>query len=247
MQNIKYGGVMAIAAHPDDVELGCSGALLVEKSLGKYITLVDLTEGELGTRGTISTRYAEARDSAEILGVDARVNLRYPDGFFTNSKEYQLGIIEQIRHYRPDIVLANAPEDRHPDHGRAAQLIKDAVWLSGLRKIETRDENGQLQEPFRPANLYHFIQDTFLMPTFIYDISDVIDKKVASIKAYKTQFNTVDATEPETYISNPAFLENIIQKNAMLGRMIGVKYGEGFIANVIPGVKSFDKFSHKNR
>ena len=247
MAEIRFEGVMAIAAHPDDVELGCSGALLVEKSLGKYITIVDLTEGELGTRGSVETRYEEAADAAKILGVDARVNLQIPDGFFTNSKEYQLKIIQQIRKYRPAIVLANAPEDRHPDHGRGAQLIKDAVWLSGLRKIETYDDNGALQEPWRPTNVYHMIQDTFLMPTFIYDISEVMDTKIESIKAYKTQFNTTDNSEPETYISNPAFLDNIIQKNAILGKMIGAKYGEGFITQSIIGVKSFDKFSHKNR
>jgi bacillithiol biosynthesis deacetylase BshB1 len=239
------GMVLAIAAHPDDVELCCAGTLMMEKMHGKQTAIVDLTQGELGTRGTNETRLKEATDSLEIMGLDARENLKLPDGFFQNSQEHQLEVIKAIRKYRPDILLTNAPSDRHPDHGRAASLVKDAAFLSGLRKVETVGENGQPQEPWRPKYVFHFVQDRFLQPSFVFDITPVMEKKIEAIKAFKTQFNTRPDGEPQTYISTPEFLQSIIDRARMFGKMIGVPYAEGFITEKMIGVESFDAFIQK--
>src|SRR5215475_1493557 len=184
--------ILAIAVHPDDVELGCAGTLLMEKMNGKAIGVVDLTRGELGTRGTPGLRAEEAARSAGILGLDVRENLGMADGFFRNDEEHQRLLIRAIRKYRPEIVLANALEDRHPDHGRAGHLISEACFLSGLRKIETRDDAGRPQEHWRPKYVFHYIQDRYATPSFVYDISPVFETKLESIKAYSSQFFSTD-------------------------------------------------------
>ncbi len=237
--------ILAFGSHPDDVELGCAGTLIIEKMNGKKIGIIDLTEGELGTRGTAESRKAEAEKAAGVLNVDCRENLQLADGFFANDEAHQRKIISVIRKYQPDIILCNAPEDRHPDHGRAAQLVADAAFLSGLRKIETADNNS-LQEAWRPKYVFHYIQDRYLAPDFVIDITPAIDKKIESVKAYNTQFYNPDSNEPETYISTPDFLESIIYRAKMFGKMIGVKYAEGFISKKMIGFQNFDSFISNN-
>jgi len=237
--------LLAFGVHPDDVELSCSGVLLVEKNNGKKTGIIDLTEGELGTRGTAETRYQEAADAAKILGVDARENLQLADGFFKNDEDHQRKVIRIIRKYRPEIVLCNAPEDRHPDHGRSAQLVSDASFLSGLAKIETAD-NGISQEAWRPKYVLHYIQDRYLKPDFVVDISAVFEKKLEAIKAYKTQFHNPGIDGPQTYISTPDFLDSVIYRYKMFGKMIGVKYAEGFITDKTIGIRDFDSLIKEN-
>jgi N-acetylglucosamine malate deacetylase 1 len=238
--------VLAFGVHPDDVELSCSGTILVEKSKGKNIGIVDLTKGELGTRGTASTRKEEAELSARILGVDLRENLEMADGFFKNDEINQRKIISLLRLYRPEIILCNSPDDRHPDHGRSAELVMVASFLSGLVKIETRDKSGKLQEPWRPGCIFNYIQDTYHKPDFVVDISGYFDKKIESIKAFKTQFYNPEKNDrdPETYISSPEFLEGIVNRAKMLGKMIGVKYAEGFLSKRMIGIRSLDMLIH---
>ncbi len=237
--------VLAIGVHPDDVELSCAGVLLVEKKNGKKTGIVDLTQGELGTRGTADTRREEAEKAGTILGVDIRENLGLADGFFQNDRHSQLKIIEAIRKYQPDIILCNAPEDRHPDHGRSARLVADATFLSGLVKIETMS-GGFLQKAWRPKYVLHYIQDRFLTPNFVVDITDVFETKLESIKAYATQFHNPGLNGPETYISTPDFLDSVIYRSKMLGKMIGVKYAEGFISEKMIGIKSLDVLIKEN-
>jgi bacillithiol biosynthesis deacetylase BshB1 len=234
--------LLAIGVHPDDVELGCSGTLLNEIATGKRAGIVDLTQGELGTRGTVETRYAEAAAAAAILGVSVRENLKMRDGFFRNDEEHQLKLISAIRKYQPEIVFANVLHDRHPDHGRAGHLIAEACFLSGLSKIETNDEHGQPQQKWRPKYVLHYLQDWFHEPDVIIDISDVFETRMRSIEAYTTQFFTSSASsdEPSTYISTPDFLESVIARARMLGKRIGVKYAEGFISEKKIGIKSLD-------
>ncbi|HPH91842.1 MAG TPA: bacillithiol biosynthesis deacetylase BshB1 [Ferruginibacter sp.] len=238
--------ILAFSVHPDDIELGCSGTLLVEKLQGKKIGIIDLTRGELGTRGTAETRDKEAAAAAKILQLDIRENLAFADGFFKNDEAHQRKVIAAIRKYQPEIVLCNAPEDRHPDHGRSAQLVEDAGFLSGLRKIATTDHNGNVQEPWRPKYIFNYIQDRYLQPDFVVDISDVIDKKVESIKAYATQFYNPDLQEPETYISSPDFLDSVLYRSKMLGKMIGVKHAEGFISKKVIGLENLNSLIVKN-
>lgn len=228
MANVKLD-VMAMAAHPDDAELGCGGTLILQAEKGWKTGIVDLTQGELGTRGTAQTRQEEARAAAKVMGLSVRENLKLPDGFFDNSKESRLRLIRVIRKYRPEIVLANAPEDRHPDHGRAATLIYDSCFLAGLRKIET-ELDGREQEAWRPKQIFHFIQDRYLDPDFIVDISSVIERKKEAIRSFKTQFMADKADTLQTYISTPAFFDSLIHRCELHGRMIGVPYGEGFIS-----------------
>ncbi|MDQ6758139.1 MAG: bacillithiol biosynthesis deacetylase BshB1 [Bacteroidota bacterium] len=237
--------ILAFGAHPDDVELSCVGTLLAEKMNGKKVGIIDLTQGELGTRGTAETRKQEAKAAVAITGADIRENLKMADGFFKNEEENQRKIITVLRKYQPEIVLCNAPEDRHPDHGRAAQLINDAAFLSGLTKIETK-ENSSLQKAWKPKYVFNYIQDRYLQPNFIVDITKVFDKKVEAIKAYKTQFYNPDSQEPETYISSPEFLESIIYRAKWFGKLIGVKYAEGFISKKMIGIKSFDALIKNN-
>ncbi len=237
--------VLAFGVHPDDVELSCSGVLLVEKKNGKKTGIIDLTEGELGTRGTVETRYEEAAAAATILQVDCRENLRLADGFFENNRESQLKVISTLRKYRPDIILCNAPDDRHPDHGRSAALVSDAAFLSGLKRIETTEE-GIEQEPWRPKYVLNYIQDRYIEPHFVIDISDVFDQKLEAIKAYKTQFHNPELDGPQTYISTPDFLESVVYRYKMFGKMIGVKYAEGFISAKKIGLRNFDALIKEN-
>lgn len=233
--------VLAIGVHPDDVELSCAGVLLMEKSRGKKTGIIDLTRGELGTRGTAETRDKEAADAAKVLGVEVRENLGMADGFFENNKENQLKIIHMLRKYQPDIVLCNSVDDRHPDHGRSAKLVSDAAFLSGLRKIETM-ENGSLQDAWRPAYVLHYLQDYYHHPDFVVDISEAIGKKIEAIKCYRSQFFSEDykKDEPQTYISSPEFLDAIISRSASLGKIIGVQHAEAFISKKLVGLKSLD-------
>lgn len=234
--------ILAFGVHPDDVELSCAGTLLVEKNNGKKTGIIDLTRGELGTRGNASTREKEAADSAKILGVELRENLEMADGFFKDDEPNQRKVIQVLRKYRPHVILCNSPEDRHPDHGRAASLIQTAAFLSGLLKIETLDPEGRLQEPWRPAHIFHYIQDTYLKPDFVIDISAYFEEKIESIRAFGTQFYKPDQSddEPQTYISSPEFLESIAYRAKMLGKMIGVPFAEGFLSKKVIGLKSFD-------
>lgn len=234
--------VLAIAVHPDDVELCCSGTLLMEKLRGKKTGVVDLTRGELGTRGTPELRAKEAARSAEILQLDVRENLGMADGFFRDDEEHQRRLIRAIRKYRPEVVLANSLEDRHPDHGRAGHLISTSCFLSGLRKIETTDDEGKPQEHWRPKYVFHFIQDRYAHPTFVFDISPVFEAKLESIRAYSSQFFSTEYSEnePQTYISTPEFLNAIIGRHQMFGKMIGVPYAEGFITEKMIGIRDFD-------
>ena len=235
--------ILAFGVHPDDVELSCAGTLMVEINNGKKVGVIDLTRGELGTRGTAETRRQEAALAAEIMGVHVRENLGMRDGFFKNDEEHQLQIIQKIRQYQPEIVVCNAIEDRHPDHGRSSKLVSDASFLSGLRKIETALD-GVAQEAWRPKYVFHYIQDRYAEPDFIFDITSVFNRKVESIKAYGTQFSNaiVNANddEPQTYISTPAYFDTIISRHKMLGKRIGVEYGEGFITEKRIGIRSFD-------
>ncbi len=233
--------ILAFGAHPDDVELSCAGTLLVEKANGKKVGVIDLTRGELGTRGTAELRKKEAAAAAKILQLDVRENLQLADGFFKNDEVHQRQVIQVIRKYQPEIIICNAPEDRHPDHGKAAQLMEDAVFLSGLRKIET-DDNGQQQQVWRPAYVFNYIQDRYLHPNFVINISEMMEQKIASIRAYGTQFDNADLNEPQTYISTPDFLDSVIYRAKMYGKMIGVKYAEGYITRKMIGFNSFDAF-----
>lgn len=237
--------ILAFGAHPDDIELSCAGTLLVEKNKGKKVGIIDLTQGELGTRGNAETRRHEAAAAAEILQIDVRENLAMADGFFKNDEAHQRQIITVIRKYQPDIIFCNAPEDRHPDHGKSAQLMEDAVFLSGLRKIETH-QDGQLQPVWRPTYVFNYIQDRYLKPDFVIDISSVMEQKIAAIKAYGTQFHNPNLDEPSTYISTPDFLDSIVYRSKMLGKMIGVDHAEGFISKKMIGFSDFDGFIKKN-
>ena len=237
--------VLAFGVHPDDVELGCGGLLLQEKLLGKKTAIVDLTQGELGSRGTIKTRYDEAAAAASILKVDARDNIKIADGFFVNDKAHQIKVVEQIRKYRPEVIICNATEDRHPDHGRSAQLVTDAAFLSGLVKIETSLE-GEAQEHYRPKYVLHYMQDRYLNPDLVYDITEVFEQKLESIRAYKTQFYNPEIEGPETYISTPGFLDSVIYRAKMLGKLIGVEYAEGFMSKKHIGIQSLDALIKKN-
>lgn len=234
--------ILAFGVHPDDIELGCAGTILAAIAEGKKVGIVDLTQGELGTRGTIETRKTEAFNAAKVLGVSVRENLKMADGFFVNDEAHQRKVIEVIRKYKPLIILCNAPSDRHPDHGRSAKLVADAAFLSGLRKIETFDDNNQPQEKHRPAYVFHYIQDQYIQPDFLIDISAHHEKKLESILCYTTQFHNTESTEPQTYISSPLFLETVKARAMLFGKRIGVDYAEGFISEKMLGLKSFDAF-----
>ncbi|MEG0761789.1 bacillithiol biosynthesis deacetylase BshB1 [Chryseobacterium sp.] len=231
--------ILAFGAHPDDVELGCGGTIAKLISEGKTCVIVDLTRGELGTRGTDQTRKEEAAEAAKILGVAARENLGFKDGFLVNSEEYQIELVKMIRKYRPEIVLANAIDDRHPDHAKAAKLESDACFLSGLRKIETV-LNGQSQEAWRPKQIYHYIQWKDVKPEFVIDISEHLDKKIEACMAFKTQFYDPKSTEPETPITSKDFYESLTYRAQDLGRLSGVTYAEGFTTEKLIAMKNFD-------
>lgn len=226
--------ILAIGAHPDDVELGCGGTLAKEIRNGNTVGILDLTKGELGTRGTDETRREEANDAKDILGVVVRENLGIADGFFLNDKENQLKIVDVIRKYQPDIILSNAPHDRHPDHGKGSDLVNTAIFLSGLPKIE----NGLAA--WRPKKHFHYIQWLPLEPHFVVDISGFIDTKVEACMAYKTQFFDPNSSEPQTPISSKNFTDSIRYRAYDLGRLIGTEAGEGFISRSYIGVNNLD-------
>ncbi len=219
--------ILAFGAHPDDVELGCGGTIAKEVAHGKKVGIIDLTRGELGTRGTAETRDEEAFNAAKILGVSMRTNMEFSDGFFVNDKIHQLEIIKMIRKYQPEIILCNAIDDRHIDHGKGSKLVSDACFLSGLVKIETKDD-GILQKPWRPKQVYHYIQWKNLDSDLAVDVSGFIDKKMEAVLAYKTQFFDTNSKEPETPISSKNFTDSIIYRARDLGRLVSVEYAEGF-------------------
>ena len=229
--------VLAIGAHPDDVELSAAGTLLKHRALGFTTGVIDLTQGELGSRGTKETRKEEAQAASAILGLTDRVNLKMADGFFEHSEENLRLIIEQIRRFKPQIVLLNAVSDRHPDHGKGSKLASEACFLAGLRRIET-SWDGQAQEAHRPKAVYHYVQDRYVEPDFVIDVTDFVEQKFASIKAYKTQFWDPNSSEPKTPISGEEFFEFLRGRMAEYGRSIGVRYAEGFTVERILGVDS---------
>ncbi|MBN8825373.1 MULTISPECIES: bacillithiol biosynthesis deacetylase BshB1 [unclassified Spirosoma] len=228
--------VLAIAAHPDDVEMTCAGTVLSLIAQGKTVAVVDLTRGELGTRGTPEIRAQEAAEGARIMQLSARENMGFRDGFFRNDEEHQLALIPLIRQYRPQLILTNTPDDRHPDHGRASELVADACFYSGLRQIKTIGKDGQPQEAHRPVLVYNFIQDRSLKPDFVVDITPYWDQKLAAIQAYKSQFFNPDSDEPQSYISGEPFMKFLEARTREHGHMIGAEFGEGFISRRMLGV-----------
>lgn len=228
--------ILAIGVHPDDVDLSCSGTLLKHISLGKVCGILDLTSGELGTRGSGPLRLEEAAAAAKILGIEIRENLKMADGFFMNDKEHQLEIIKKIREYQPEIILCNAVSDRHPDHGRAAQLVSEACFYSGLRKIVT-EKDGKDQDAWRPKAVYHYIQDRQLKPDFVVDVTEFVDKKMEAIKAFRSQFFDPDSNEPESPISVKNFFDVVLGKMCVYGRDAGFEFAEGFTIERVPGVE----------
>ncbi len=234
--------ILAFGVHPDDVELGCSGTLIASVSKGKKVAVIDLTRGELGTRGSADTRKAEAANAAKVMGVHARENLEMADGFFQQDEVNLRKVIVAIRKYQPEIVLCNAPEDRHPDHGRSSKLVSDAAFFSGLVKIET-SSNGVAQQAWRSKYVFHYIQDRYLKPDFVFDISDAFERKMKTVLCYTTQFNVAENdSEPQTYISNPDFMDVIRSRALMFGKRIGVRYAEGYITTKMIGITTFDAF-----
>ncbi|HEY0054060.1 MAG TPA: bacillithiol biosynthesis deacetylase BshB1 [Pedobacter sp.] len=228
--------LLAFAAHPDDAELSCSGTLLKHKSLGKKVGIIDLTRGELGTRGTAETRDLEAKDSSSILGLDVRENLGMRDGFFQNDEAHQLQIIQKIRQYQPEVILINATYDRHPDHVKGGSLLTDAAFLSGLTKIVTKF-NGQPQTAWRPKLVLQYIQDAYIKPDILVDITPFWDKKMASIRAFKTQFYNPDLKEEQqTYISTPEFVNVIEARAREFGKYVGATFAEGYTSKKLLGV-----------
>ncbi|WP_285011385.1 bacillithiol biosynthesis deacetylase BshB1 [Pedobacter faecalis] len=227
--------ILVLAVHPDDAELGCSGTILKHIAQQKKVGIVDFTRGELGTRGTAETRDQEALDSAQILGLHTRENLRLRDGFFKNDEVHQIEVIKMIRKYQPEIVLTNALDDRHPDHGRAGDLANDACFLSGLSKIET-SLDGTAQSAWRPSLVLQYIQDRYIKPDIIVDITPFMDTKIAAIKAFKTQFHNPELEGPATYISSPEFMESVISRAREFGKAIGATYAEGFTSRKLLGV-----------
>ena len=229
--------ILVFAAHPDDAELSCSGTIISHIKQGKKVGMVDLTKGELGTRGTPETRMQEARQAAGILGLSVRENLGFEDIHFENNKGHQLEVVKMIRKFQPELVLANAVEDRHPDHPKASQLVVQACFMAGLKKIETL-QDGSAQTAWRPNAVYHYIQSNFIKPDIIVDISDHWDQRMESVKAFKSQFYDPDSKEPETFISSAQFMNLLKARATEFGKSIGVKYGEGFTVDRNIGVGS---------
>ncbi|HIP37649.1 MAG TPA: bacillithiol biosynthesis deacetylase BshB1 [Crocinitomix sp.] len=228
--------ILAFAAHPDDIEISASGTLMKHIDMGKTVAIVDLTQGELGSRGNVESRHKEAKLASEIMGIKHRVNLKLSDGFFELNQQNKIKIIEQIRHFKPTVVLCNAISDRHPDHGRASQLVSEACFLSGLLKIETEFNNVQ-QEKWRPIAVYHYIQDRYIKPDFVVDISDYVDRKIEVLKAYKTQFFNPKITHVNTPISGKDFFDFLKGRWKDFGRNINVNYAEGFTVERVIGIE----------
>ena len=233
---------LAFGAHPDDVELGCGATIAKLVSQGKKVGIVDLTRGELGTRGSAEIRTKETKEASKILGITIRENMDFKDGFFRNDEEHQLKIIQVIRKYQPDFIFCNAPDDRHIDHPKGSQLIVEASFLSGLTKIYTDDSSGNAQKQWRPKNIYHYIQWKNLDPDFIFDVSGFHNTKMDAVKCYSSQFYDPKSKEPETPISTKNFLDFVQSRANDFGRLIDVEHGEGFISNRILGTNSFDYF-----
>jgi len=232
--------ILAFGAHPDDVELGCGATIAKEVALGKKVGIVDLTQGELGTRGSAALRFEEAAKAKEILGVVVRENLGFADGFFVNDKEHQMAVIKMIRKYQPDIVLCNAIDDRHIDHPKGSKLVSDACFLSGLLKIETAID-GVPQEKWRPKQVYHYIQWKNIAPDFVVDVSGYIETKEAAVLAYASQFYDPKSDEPETPITSKNFTESVRYRAKDLGRLINVDYAEGFTSERYVAVENLSK------
>jgi len=228
--------VLVFGAHPDDVELGCGGTIAKEIFFGKKVGIIDLTQGELGTRGSVEKRYQEATKAAEILGVSIRENLKFRDGFFVNDQKHQIEVIKRIRKYKPEIVICTAIDDRHIDHAKGSKLVSDACFLSGLRMIKT-EINGENQQAHRPKAVYHYIQWKNIEPDFVVDISDFMDKKLQAVFAYDSQFFKPNSDEPITPIATKNFQESIEYRAKDLGRLIDVNYAEGFTAERLVAVK----------
>lgn len=229
--------ILAIAAHPDDVELSCAGTLISHKEKGYTTGVIDLTRGELGTRGTPEQRLEEASEAGNIMGLSVRENMEFRDAFFANDETHQLALIQKIRKFQPDIVITNSTYDRHPDHGRGAELVEEACFKAGLAMIETLDSEGDPQKPWRPKKVYFVIQSTSITPTFFVDISSAHEKKMEAIRAYKSQFYDPNSKEPETYIAKPEFMKMVESRALEYGHRIGVKYAEGFVTKDFIGVK----------
>lgn len=233
--------ILVFGAHPDDAELGAGATIAKEVSRGKKVGIIDLTRGELGTRGSAEIRDQEAAKAAKILGVEIRENMEFADGFFINDKWHQMEIIKMVRKYRPEVVICNAVEDRHIDHGKGSQLVSDACFLSGLVKISTQlNGTDQEQEPWRPKRVYHFIQWKNLEPDFVVDVSGFIEKKREAILAYESQFYDPKSNEPETPISSKNFTDSIIYRSRDLGRLVGVEHAEGYTVERYAAVNSLD-------
>ena len=228
--------ILAFAAHPDDIEISASGLLMKHIDMGKTVAIVDLTQGEMGSRGTIQTRYAEAENASKIMGVSQRVNLKMTDGFFEISEANKRLIVEQIRHFQPKIVLANSVTDRHPDHGRASQLVSEACFLSGLVKVKTA-LNGVDQQKWRPKSVFHYIQDRYIKPDFVVDITPFAERKIKALQAYQTQFFNPNSSEPSTPISGESFFKFLKGRWRDFGREIGVEYAEGYTMERVIGVE----------
>jgi len=234
--------ILAFAAHPDDIEISAAGTLIKHIQAGKTVGIVDLTQGELGTRGTIQTRYAEAEEAGKIIGIHYRTNLKMADGFFEDNMENRLAIIKEIRRCQPEIVMANSITDRHPDHGKASKMVSEACFLAGLPKIETFID-GVSQQAHRPKAVYHYVQDMYLKPDFVVDVSPFVNQKMDALKAYRTQFFDPNSTEPKTPISGQEFFNFLLGRMSNYGRPIGVEYAEGFTVERFIGVE--DLFSLK--
>jgi bacillithiol biosynthesis deacetylase BshB1 len=228
--------ILVIAAHPDDAELSSGGTIISNVAKGRKVGIVDLTRGEMGTRGTPEIRLQEATAAAEIMGVSVRDNLAFEDAFFINDREHQLAIVKKIRTYRPDIVIANAVSDRHPDHGKGSALISQACFIAGLKRVETIVD-GKDQEAWRPKNVYHMIQSNFIDPDFVVDVSEYWEQKMDAVRAYKSQFFDPNSDEPDTFISTPAFMNLIESRGVEMGQPVGFKYAEGFTIEKRMGIK----------
>ena len=235
--------ILAFGAHPDDIELGCGGSLAKAVAQGKKVGLIDLTQGELGTRGSAEIRKQEATEAAKLLNASFRENLGFRDGFFVNDEAHQLEVIKTIRAHQPNIVLCNAIDDRHIDHAKGSQLVSDACFLSGLKKIATKDNEGNTQPAWRPAQVYHYIQWKEITPDFVLDISEYIDKKLEVIQAYSSQFYDKESKEPSTPISSKNFLESVRYRAKNLGRLAGVDAAEGFTVERTPLIMNFDQLA----
>lgn len=219
--------LLVFTAHPDDAELSCAGTIISHVQKGKKVGIVDLTRGELGTRGTPEIRAAEAANATKVMGLSARENLGFRDGFFIDDEAHRLEVVKMIRKYQPDIILANAISDRHPDHGRAAKLVSESCFIAGLKMVETSLDDAP-QQPWRPRAVYHYIQSVFITPDFVVDVSDAWEKKMEAIRCFKSQFHDPSSNEPSTYISSPEFMKMLESRGKELGHAIGAAYGEGF-------------------